>query len=101
LFAIYRRAISAAVITNSPAASSPAGGSYCSPTIAPRLVYESTDPLDRADIAEPNEANDPTENAEANDPIDPIDIAEPTDPIDRNDLVEPIERTESSDHRER
>jgi hypothetical protein len=72
-----------------------------SPRIAPRLVYESTDALERADIADPNEANDPTENAEANEPIDPIDIAEPTDPIDKNDRVEAIERTESSDHRDR
>ena len=62
-----------------------------------------SDHRERAESAEPTEANDPTQKSEQALPIDPIEANDPTDPIESTEPFEAIESTESSeqiDHRD-
>jgi hypothetical protein len=58
------------------------------------------DQRDRADIAEPPDANEPIDSHDANEPTDPMLRNEPIDPIERTDPFDPMQSNESSDHRD-
>jgi hypothetical protein len=61
------------------------------------------DQRERAESADPTEANDPIDQSEHALPIDPTEANDPTDPIESTEPFEAMERSEPSeriDHRD-